>query len=1163
VNDNKEPKKELCATEGRRQLFLVVRIHGRHIRSMIDCGATGNYMTKAVALENGIPTRRKQHPYQLLVMDGENLSTDDGWVTLETTPQEMTILRGHKESIQFDVLPNGNHAVFLGMPWLIKHNPQIDWLKESIVMNRCSCEQRKTPVLHRENATLGQKELCAASSDPEDPAPASLPLVIPVEYKEFKELFQEVLTDKALPKHQLWDHVIPIEEGKTPPFGPIYQQSEKELKILKEYIDENLKKGFIRESKSPAGSPVLFVPKKDGSLRLCVDYRALNNLTIKDRYALPLINELHDRFQGAVRFTALDLRGAYNLIRMAAGEEWKTAFRTRYGLYEYCVMPFGLTNAPASCQRLMNDILHEYLDVFVIVYLDDILIYSRTVAEHPEHVRCVLRKIREAGLLLKPEKCEFSKEEVKFLGYIIGAFGIKMDMAKVDAVTSWPTPTNVKEVQSFLGFANFYRRFIEKYSKISQPLTALTQKDRTFEWTKEAEAAFVELKQKFTEAPILATFDPKKKITLETDASDFAIGACLSQPGDDGKLRPIAYHSRKLSPAELNYDIHDKELLAIIVAVEQWRVYLEGSTYPVQVWTDHKNLIYFTTTKVLNRRQVRWSEMLSAYNLRIEYRKGSDNGRADALSRRTDYVGPKQERPRAILKKTEHGLEYNELLATISIVENPELEQRLKDAYSKDECAKRVLAKAEGDFAIDEQGLIRYKGLVYVPHTVRRDLVREQHSLPAHGHQGITRTFERIARNYYFPGLRKQVETIVLECDICSKSKSSRHAPYGLLKSPPTPNRAWASIAWDFVVKLPPSKEPMTNVVYDSILVITDRLTKYGHFVPYKESSNAKELAYTFLKVVIANHGIPEEIVSDRDKLFTSKFWVSLMAQLGTKHKLSTAFHPQTDGQTERLNQTMEQYLRSYVNEKQDNWVELLPMAQFAYNSATAETTKVSPFFANHGYQPEAYREPRKDETRAEQATLEATKIRAFQQHMATDIQFQNVRSAAYANKKRSMEPSFKEGDKVYLLRKHIKTKRPSTKLDFKKLGPFKVLEKISSVNYKLQLPKSSRLHPVFHVSLLEPARGNTPIATDAELQPENEPDVYEVERILDRRLANRTVQYLVKWKGYENTDNTWEPLSNLQCPELLQSYLQRPRNPTTQASKARRGRMKGQRQRL
>lgn len=264
------------------------------------------------------------------------------------------------------------------------------------------------------------------------------------------------------------------------------------------------------------------------------------------------------------------------------------------------------------------------------------------------------------------------------------------------------------------------------------------------------------------------------------------------------------------------------------------------------------------------------------------------------------------------------------------------------------------------------------------------------------------------------------------------------------------------------------------------------------------------------------------------------------MAQLGTNHKLSTAFHPQTDGQTERLNQTMEQYLRSYVNYKQDNWVELLPLAQFAYNSALSEATKTSPFFANHGFQPVAYMEPRADSVRSEQAILHAEEISRFHQQLATDIQFLNERSASYANKKRSMEPTLKEGDRVYLLRKHIKTKRPSTKLDFKKLGPFRIIEKIGKVNFRLQLPKSSRLHPVFHVSLLEPARGDTPIATDTELQPENELVEYEVERIIDYKRVSGKDQYLVKWEGYTTEENTWEPRTSfVKSQELLRQFHQ------------------------
>jgi hypothetical protein len=304
-----------------------------------------------------------------------------------------------------------------------------------------------------------------------------------------------------------------------------------DLRTLKEYIDVNLAKGFIRESSSKARAPILFVPKANGKKRLCVDYRRLNAITKKDRYALPLANELMDRLQGAKIFTKLDLRGGYNHIRIKEGEEWKTAFGTRYGHYEYTVMPFGLCNAPASFMRMMNEILRPFLDKFCICYLDDIMIYSKDVKEHVSHVTQVLEKLKEWKLRCEPSKCEFHITETRFLGFVVSCDGLAMDQRKVSSVLEWKEPRNVTEVQSFLGLANYYRRFIQGYSKIATPLTELTKKENDFKWDIEEQKAFDRLKKAFTEAPVLITFDPEKPITVETDASDYAVGAVLSQPG--------------------------------------------------------------------------------------------------------------------------------------------------------------------------------------------------------------------------------------------------------------------------------------------------------------------------------------------------------------------------------------------------------------------------------------------------------------------------------------------------------------------------------------------------------------------------------------------------------------------------------------------------------
>jgi len=407
----------------------------------------------------------------------------------------------------------------------------------------------------------------------------------------------------VLPQHRPYDCKIELKEVATAPWGPIYPLSEVELKTLREWLKEMERTGKIKRSTSPAGSPILFVRKPHGrGLHLCVDYRLLNQITISNRYPLLLMQELQDRVQGAQWFTKMDLKNGFHLLRMRKGDEWKTAFRTRYGLFEFQVMLFGLTNAPSTFQDMMNHVLSDLLDLGVLAYMDDILVYAKTEEEHDRLVKEVLRKLQENRRAISPEKCVWKAEEVEFLGYVIGRDGIKMAKEKVEAVLEWKPPKSLTEVQSFLGFANFYRRFIQDYSRVARPLTELTKKEKKEEWSwnPEAQAAFEELKQRFTTAPILAHFDPVKKVIIETDASDFALGVVLSQRDEENRLHPVAFHSRKFQPAEINYEIHDKELLVVVDAFKHWRCYCEGATPQVQVFSDHQKLEYFTTTKVLN-----------------------------------------------------------------------------------------------------------------------------------------------------------------------------------------------------------------------------------------------------------------------------------------------------------------------------------------------------------------------------------------------------------------------------------------------------------------------------------------------------------------------------------------------------------------------------------
>lgn len=457
---------------------------------------------------------------------------------------------------------------------------------------------------------------------------------IPKWLQHNESVFSE-LDSRMLPLHREIDHRIVLKDGSTPPFGKLYGMTKEELVTLREWLQDNLSKGFIRPSSSPAASPVLFVKKSNGKLRLCMDYRALNAITVKNRYPIPLISETLDRLSKARYFTKVDVIAAFNRIRIAEGDEWKTAFRTRYGLFESLAMPFGLTNAPSTFQNYINNTLQEYLDVFCTAYLDDVLIYSNTRQEHRQHVNKVLEKLRHAGLQLDLEKCQFEATEVKYLGLMISRRGIEMDSTKIECIRNWNTPVNVKDIQAFLGFANFYRRFIKSFSTIARPLTELTKKNATWNWSLSCQKAFDKLKGEFVKSPILRHFDPDRRSLVEVDSSEWAHGGILSQYDDNGILHPVAYFSGKLSPAEINYEIYDKELLAVVRALEHWRPELEGTIEPVSIITDHKNLEYFMTTKTLNRRQARWSEFLSRFNFVITYRPGKQGGKPDSLTRRS------------------------------------------------------------------------------------------------------------------------------------------------------------------------------------------------------------------------------------------------------------------------------------------------------------------------------------------------------------------------------------------------------------------------------------------------------------------------------------------------------------------------------------------------
>ncbi|KAL2252041.1 UNVERIFIED_CONTAM: Retrovirus-related Pol polyprotein from transposon [Sesamum indicum] len=450
-------------------------------------------------------------------------------------------------------------------------------------------------------------------------------LDVPV-VREFPDVFPDELP--GLPPHREVDFEIDTIPGAAPISIAPYRMAPSELKELKKQLEELLDKGFIRPSISPWGAPVLFVKKKDGSMRLCADYRQLNRITIKNKYPLPRIDDLLDQLKGATVFSKIDLRSGYWQLRIEEESIPKTAFRTRYGHYEFVVMPFGLTNAPAAFMALMNKTLQPFLDQFVIVFIDDILIYSSSPEEHEQHLRTILQILREKQLYGKFSKCEFWMEEIAFLGHVVSKKGVQPDPAKVKAILEWEPPKNVTEVRSFLGLAGYYRRFVKDFSIIAKPLTNLLKKNAPFNWNDKCAQSFEELKKRLTSALILALPSGDGGYVVFSDASRQGLGCVLMQHG-----RVIAYASRQLRPHEMNYPTHDLELAAIIHALKIWRHYLYGETF--QIFTDHKSLKYIPTQKELNLRQRRWMELLKDYDCTIDYHPGKANIVADVLSRKT------------------------------------------------------------------------------------------------------------------------------------------------------------------------------------------------------------------------------------------------------------------------------------------------------------------------------------------------------------------------------------------------------------------------------------------------------------------------------------------------------------------------------------------------
>ena len=953
-------------------------------------------------------------------------------------------------------------------------------------------------------------------------------------------------------------------------------------------IDELLTKGFIRPSRSPWGSPMFLVAKPDGGKRMVIDYRALNSATVRNRYPLPRVDELFDRLQGARYFSKIDLRTGYWQIRMAEESVAKTAFTSRHGHFEWMVLPMGLTNAPAEFMALMEDTFRDMLNKSVLAFLDDILVYSKTLEEHEQHLRAVMEKLRAAKLYGKLSKCSFFRQEVEFLGHYVGRDGIRMVDEKVAAVERWPEPTKQKDVEQFIGLAGYYRRFIENFSKIASPLTEMcgTLKKvkgggatratpiKPFAWGEEQRQAFRALKEAVISAPCLAMPDSSREFVVHTDASGYATGAVLMQQFPEG-MRPIAFLSRKMTRAERNYPVHEQELLAILNALKAWRHYLGGRRFTVL--TDHQSLQYVESSAMATPRQMRWASWLSEFDFAVKYVPGKTNVIADGLSRGAAGGSPEEEPEEA---SPTQGVD----LLINAISDMAPLPVRIREAAAADAEYTQLLAKSKEELAAMKPSVSADNGLLYrangdysqlvIPDdaSLRTWILSWAHDARESAHRGGERMRAWLSSRVWWSKMEEDTAKYSRGCETCQRNKPDLRGSQGLPMSIATPGKEFDVLCMDFIGPL-----PVTPRGHDAIMVVVDKLTRYTFYVPMKITTTAQEVYHALNARVLAITGTPREIISDRDSRFTSRFWEDIWAGAGTELKRSTAFHPQTDGQTERANRVLIEALRSYVDAQQTDWDILLPDLQRATNSSKSASTGLAPDVMLFGSPRRSGLDAALDADGA-LARLAYPGAEALKKKReAAEKKAREVIEKAQAKQRRDAAPGRRAGeikvhDLVWLANKNLRVDAQglARKLGPLYHGPYEVTAMHGSNAAQIALPAECKLHPVFNLDLLRKyidGREEFPDRPEMHARlgpiPEEDPDaggpgapVHEVEAILATRVFRGKRQYRVKWLGWPIEQSSWQSAEDCSgCLEKVEEFLRSPaarRSPRENASSQR-----------
>jgi transposase InsO family protein len=985
-----------------------------------------------------------------------------------------------------------------------------------------------------------------------------------------------------------FEHHIKLVEGAAPTKSPAYRMTPRMLAETRRQLSELLDKGHIRPSKSPYAAPILFVGKKDSEeLRMCVDYRRLNNITVKDSYPIPRIDQLIDVLSGAEKFTKLDMASAFNQIPVAKEDIEKTAFTTRYGNFEFRVMPFGLCNAPATCMRYMQHVLHDLLDRSVIVYMDDLCIFS-SERDHEARVEEVLQRLDAAQLRLKQSKCTFGADSISYLGHIISKDGVRMDPVKIETILEWPTPKNASDVRSFLGLIGYYRKFLGGFGEISAPLVELTKKDAKWAWDASHQRAFSALKEMLTTAPtlLIPNTSPGNSFVIHIDASDYAVGAVLLQ--DQGRgLQPCAFYSKKLDNAQRNYSVGDKEMLAMKLALMEYKIYVEG--LPTVMCTDHRNNVDLLTrpiSKVASRRIARVIEFMQQFlpNLTLAYIPGEDN-MADAPSRRPDYqekadndddasdasddandssgkappphplaqffrkrpfdkLLPIEQSTSVTREHLQDASDPSKLHPAIRCnllrVELGELEREIVAAYARDPAYRRdrrhtnpflstMVGRAPGE------QVYRHHGKVAIPNddNIKKRILQLCHDEQAH--IGEAKTLAAITLRFWWPNMATDVKDYVRSCAECQRGKSSTQRPYGLLMPIEAPTEAFKMLTMDFLCVNTRSRS------LDAILVVVDKRTKYMIAYATVSTATSQAVAQILEREVFRRFGTPDVIICDNDPRFSSGEFREFCDGLGITLRFTTVYHPQSNGQTERANKTIKD-LMATTTKYPSQWKAKLPHVVKAYNDSKNDSTGYPPSLLVHrkySRQPidKAVPSARMNHGRPERSLHEINDM------VTRNLRQAHANQAKYYNKRRR-HITYAEGDKVLVDARYLPKAHhgPRHKFANRREGPFLVVRRLNDNSYSVRVPMNryGRYKDV-HLSVdkLTPYRGSSRWQQDPGLVKHQLRR--QVERILrHRRFEGQTRRYFVRYVGHHPGLDEWVPATKIRPREILRKYLRR-----------------------